>query len=189
MVSKKEIRRELKRKRNEMDSALSIELSNQICEMIIKLVSNEKYQNYSKYLLYSSVNNEVDLTRLAQYLLDNKKNVYYPRVFGEEMDFFKINSFEDFEIGQFNILEPSEKLEKLTDDFSDSIMFVPGLAFSNEGQRIGYGKGYYDRYLSLHSKIITFGVGYDFQMHHLWQADEFDVLLNGYISEKREVVI
>ena len=189
MESKREIRKALKQKRNNMDNTMAYNLSVEICNKIIQLLSKEKYQSYSKFLLYSSINQEVDLTNLAEYLLSNQKDVYYPKVFNYDLDFFKIISFDDFEIGQFGIMEPSEKLEKLLDGFSNAIMVVPGLAFSDGGQRIGYGKGYYDRYLSMRSKIYTYGVGYDFQMLHRWQDDEFDVLLKGFISEKREVVI
>ena len=74
-----------------------------------------------------------------------------------------------------------------------ALMIVPGLGFSYTGYRIGYGKGFYDRYLSSFTKrdtVMAVGVGYDFQLlGNVTFEDEYDVPLDGVITDKREVFI
>ena len=70
---------------------------------------------------------------------------------------------------------------------SDSVIIVPGSAFSREGYRVGYGKGFYDRYLAAHPELNRIGVCYDVQL--LWQCphDEYDVKMDRIVTEFEEL--
>ena len=74
------------------------------------------------------------------------------------MEFHYISSFDDLERGAFNVLEPKEELEIVT-DYSDTLMVVPALSLDSFGYRLGYGGGYYDRYLARYD-FDTVGICY-----------------------------
>lgn len=92
---------------------------------------------------------EVDTTMLIRHALEQGKQVAVPKCLDDQgnMDFFLISSLEELTPQRFGLLEPDpEKHQKLT-DFRRSVCILPGFAFDTEGYRIGFGKGYYDRFL------------------------------------------
>jgi len=106
-------------------------------------------------LCYAGYQSEVLTVELIENLLSLGKNVFLPRVQGEEMDFYKINSSEDLTEGFRGIPEPAAFCKEpyiFAEDTKD-VMIMPGCAFSYDGSRIGYGKGYYDRYLEKHDMV------------------------------------
>lgn len=108
------------------------------------------------------------------------------------MSFYMVRSLDELNCGSFNIKEP-DMTKEYTQADGRALMIVPGLAFSDTGYRIGYGKGFYDRYLSSFTKrdtVMAVGVGYDFQLlSNMTFEDEYDVPLDGVITDKREVFI
>ena len=126
------------------------------------------------------------------YLKNKAKRIYYPRVSGNKMSFYRVRSLDELNCGSFNIKEP-DMTKEYTQADGRALMIVPGLAFSDTGYRIGYGKGFYDRYLSSFTKrdtVMAVGVGYDFQLlSSMTFEDEYDVPLDGVITDKREVFI
>lgn len=133
-----------------------------------KLFQLETFQKASCFFSFVSYGTEVDTRRLIQKLLEQKeKRVAVPKVEGREINFYYIRSFGDLDQGYMGILEPvtSEKAIPY-----EGIMLMPGLAFDLKKNRIGYGGGYYDRYLETHShaNMIKIALAYDFQvMEHL----------------------
>ena len=101
-------------------------------------------------------NNRVSLTKgIAEYTATIK-------VQGEIMHFYEITALSDCVPGAFGILEPAgEEKDRIT---TPGFMLVPGLAFDKNGNRLGYGGGFYDKYLASHEEIITAALGYDFQI-------------------------
>ena len=103
-------------------------------------------------IIYSYVSKQIEVDTLAiisQAFKDGKK-VAVPKCITDKrlMDLYLINSFDDLEIGAFGVLEPIvSKCEKVY-EFSKGVCIVPGFCFDREGYRLGYGKGYYDRFLS-----------------------------------------
>ena len=142
------IKRRLELSRDEV-----LAYSNNVVEKIKKL----DFYNVDMTLgLYMPINNEIEVN------LDNK-NVCYPKIIGDDILFFKPDGFTP---GIFNILEPNgELVDKKTID----LIIVPLLYFDKYNNRVGYGKGYYDRFLSDYNGI-TVGVAYDFQ-----EVDKIDV--------------
>lgn len=104
---------------------------------------------------------EVQTGMLLEECFKLGKKVALPKVDGDEMDFYPVESLTDVKPGYFGILEPvtTKKVE-----VNQGFMTVPGVAFTKEGYRMGYGKGFYDRYLERFPKIYTCGLAYECQL-------------------------
>lgn len=119
-------------------------------EIQSRLLSLRQYHQNDILFTYVSKDIEVDTMAIIVAARANQKRVAVPRcVPGEiDMEFFFIRGKEDLEPGMFGVLEPVPgRCEKVT-DFSGGLCIVPGLSFDAEGFRLGYGKGYYDRFLA-----------------------------------------
>ncbi len=189
METKKEIRSRLKKQRSLMGADECRSMSHEIYKRLIALELDREYDNI---LLYSAIRNEVNTDEYFACLINKAKRIYYPRVCGDEMSFYRVRSLAELNCGSFNINEP-DMTHEYTEADGRALMIVPGLGFSDTGYRIGYGKGFYDRYLSSFTKrdtVMAVGVGYDFQLlGNVTFEDEYDVPLDGVITDKREVFI
>lgn len=189
METKKEIRSRLKKQRSLLGADECRSMSHEIYKRLIESGLDREYDNI---LLYSAIRNEVNTDEYFACLINKAKRIYYPRVCGDEMSFYRVRCLDELNCGSFNINEPD-----MTDEYTEAdgraLMIVPGLGFSYTGYRIGYGKGFYDRYLSSFTKrdtVMAVGVGYDFQLlGNVTFEDEYDVPLDGVITDKREVFI
>lgn len=97
------------------------------------------------------------------------------------MIFYEITSMDDLEPGYFGILEPKEGLAKATGE--DGLMIMPGVAFDPFRHRVGYGGGFYDRYLSVHTKHSTAALAFEFQMLEEVPVEPTDLLPDVVITE------
>lgn len=136
--------------------------------------------------IYVSYGNEADTTFLIEKLLQQQQHmVAVPRVNGKEMDFYGIKEMADLKPGFNGIPEPvsGEIVTKC-----NGIMFMPGLVFDKYHGRIGYGGGYYDRYLSEHKNdnIFKVAIAYDFQVLKTEKIimEEHDIKPDIVITEK-----
>lgn len=159
-MDKKEARKYYKKIRNEIPFSDRKKQSEGISLKLMELIKKEEYKNV---LFYAPLTEEVDIMDVFNELSDTV-NCYFPRIKGMEMDFFSVKSEEDLLIQSFNVREPKEYCNKII--FSPEeryLCVVPGIAFDKKGGRIGYGKGYYDRYFVLHENdsIDTVGVCFD----------------------------
>lgn len=114
-----------------------------------KVVEIEEYIQSDLILIYVSLKEEVDTIKLIKYSLEKGKRVAVPKCEGNDIKFYYISSLEDLKKGSFGILEPLTS-QKVT-DFSHSICIVPGVVFDKQNNRIGYGRGFYDRFLQNYS--------------------------------------
>ena len=189
METKKEIRSRLKKQRSLLGADECRSMSHEIYKRLIALELDRDYDNI---LLYSAIRNEVNTDEYFACLINKAKRIYYPRVCGDEMSFYRVRCLEELNCGSFNINEP-DMTHEYTEADGRALMIVPGLGFSYTGYRIGYGKGFYDRYLSSFTKrdtVMAVGVGYNFQLlGNVTFEDEYDVPLDGVITDKREVFI
>ena len=113
------------------------------------LTSLYQYKNAKTILTYISIDIEVATRSLIKKAVDDGKNIAVPKCtddFG--MDFYFINSFDDLETSTFGLLEPRTDICRKVKNYKDCLCIVPGMSFDVSGYRIGYGKGYYDRFLS-----------------------------------------
>ena len=115
-------------------------------------------------------------------LINKAKRIYYPRVCGDEMSFYRVRSLDELNCGSFNINEPD-----MTDEYTEAdgraLMIVPGLGFSDTGYRIGYGKGFYDRYLSEHSVAVAVGIAFKEQVYEEIPHEEYDVKMDLIVTD------
>ena len=149
-VSKKELRSFALASRKSVENKLEKELI-----ITLKLLENEKIKTSQNILIYMSTSNEVNTKYLIDKLLKLNKNIYIPKVIEHDIKFYKYNLNDKLVTGKFNILEPTstEELSK----FNDSVIIVPGLMFDKLGNRLGYGGGYYDRFLE-NKSIYKIGI-------------------------------
>lgn len=135
----KEIRKNIKNK-----EVLDDKIFNKIIEL-------KEYKESKLILIYVSLNDEVDTFKLIEHSLKIGKKVAVPKCEGDNIVFYNINKLSDLEEGSFRILEP--KTNGVINNFSDSICIIPGIAFDKENNRIGYGRGFYDRFLEKYDGI------------------------------------
>jgi 5-formyltetrahydrofolate cyclo-ligase len=154
---KNALRAEYKQIRAEMSEAERRLRDEKICAAIISLAS---YRFAKTVLMYAPTGNEIDVSRVALHAIKSGKRIAYPLCNVEEhsMVFKEVASPSELTAGSYSIPEPPEDAETVA-DLSDSICLVPGLVFDKEGFRVGYGKGYYDRFLSTY-KYTKLGIVY-----------------------------
>lgn len=180
-MDKKHARSYMKEKRKHL-SADEINLNSSL--ITEKLLELEEFKNSDNIFAYVSCNNEVSTFDLIKKCFTLGKNVFVPKVYGAEMKFHKITSLNELVKGSFNILEPDNN--HVTDK-NTGICIMPGLAFDKEFHRVGYGGGYYDKYLNKYSGLIKVAVCFEFQLlkNESITADSFDLKPDIIITEKR----
>ncbi len=150
-----------------------------------KVMNLWKFREVSTVLLYSAKPVEIDTKLLIERASKLGKTVAVPRCVPgtREMDFYVITSFDDLETGAFGVLEPiPEKCRKLT-DFTSSVCIVPALVYDKQGFRLGYGKGYYDRFLSGY-KGKCIGLAYSDWVKESLPHGKFDRKVDIIVTEK-----
>lgn len=145
------VKKELRAKYRKLREDLSVEQKQRYDEQIYqRFISTDFYKNAKTILCFVSTNLEVDTIQLINRAIADQKTVAVPKCLNllGNMEFYMIHSLDDLEKSTFSLLEPNIKKSKKLDNFSDSICVLPGFAFDREGYRIGFGKGYYDRFLN-----------------------------------------
>lgn len=144
------------------------------------------WNNSSQVLLYMSTNDEISTEKLLLSAWENGKEVcipYCPQN-GEDMQFYCIKSKADLTLGNFNIMEPNITKCSLANINQNALCVVPALAYSKKGYRIGYGKGYYDRFFE-HNKVLKVGLCYDDFLFENLPLDEFDKAVDIIVTDKQ----
>ena len=130
------------------------------------------YQEAQSILTYVSFGSEVSTRDLIERAMKDGKKVYVPRVDGDTMEFYRFEEWKELEESRLGILEPDKnpakrfpyELHISLDKAQDCVFIVPGLAFDSHCNRLGYGGGYYDRYLQGFEKRMTLGIAYSEQI-------------------------
>lgn len=138
---------------------------------------------------YVSVRSEMPTPGIILRAMESGKTVIVPKVFGKVIRFFKIKSLtDDLNRGTFGVLEPVDSCEEV-DPAAAGACLIPGVVFDERGNRVGYGKGYYDRFLSeLPESIPTLGLAYDCQvLPEISCASQEDVPVQFIVTPKRGV--
>ena len=151
-----------------------------------KLIGLDAYKAANTVLTYVSTDIEVDTIKFIKHALNDGKTVAVPRCVPNTRDmvFYVINSLRDLERGPFSVLEPIlKKCRKLT-DFKGAFCIVPALVYDRYGYRLGYGKGYYDRFLSAHPNMFLVGIGYCCCTVTELIHGRFDVAVDTLVTEK-----
>lgn len=157
-------------------------------------LSLPEYRKAETVLCYVSTEIEVDTFDIMKAVLSDNKKLAVPKcVDGTRfMDFYYIESFSQLEKGTFGVLEPKPGICKKLEDLSHGLCIVPALMFDTSGFRLGYGKGYYDRYLSKFGGL-TAGLAYEggikLKLPHGKHDKKTDIIISEkniyYIGERR----
>lgn len=158
-----------------------------------KVIGMPEFQRSNVVLLYDAIRSEVDTTAILQEAKSLKKRIYYPRVIGDKMKFYLVEDATEFEISRFGIREPRMVDEKeFVPKGQDKILvLMPGVAYDEAGNRIGYGGGYYDKYLEWLTEYVSLesiykvGIAFSCQMVELGviEAELHDVKVDCVIRE------
>ena len=148
--------------------------------IVNQIMNHPKYIDANVIACYCSLKDEVCLDELITDAWKNKKIVVVPKVNGNEMEFYEIKKMEDLRIQSFGIREP--KHDFTFDKHKIDLFFVPGVAFDMSGNRMGFGKGYYDRYL-VDLDAYKIGICFREQLDDHIPTDEFDIKMNEIIVD------
>lgn len=135
--------------------------------------ATEYYRNARTIYGYLPYNQEVRTVPILRRALQDGKRVAVPKVYGDEMRFIYLENLELVEDGYAGIPEPVAD-EPVAQD-ATALVLMPGLAFDRQGHRIGYGGGFYDRFLAQEPNHPTVALCYEFQMMDNLETEEFDV--------------
>ena len=144
-----------------------------------KVINNKDILSSKTLLIYISINSEVDTIKIINYFL-YAKNIAVPKIIDNNMYFCYITNLNALTPGKYNIPEPTN--ENIVTDFDNAICIVPGICYDKKNYRVGYGKGYYDRFLSK-NKIKTIGLCYKECMIEKIDNDKYDYKIDEVITE------
>ncbi len=184
-MQKQEIRRNMK----ELKSKLTLTEQEHYSERIIRCLQGlTEYRLSEEIFCYVNFNQEVITTRLIEEALSGGKRIAVPKIIDKDMRFYYISSLKELETGILGIPEPFElirKAEAVPDPEKDNLFIVPGLAFDPMGNRIGYGKGFYDNYFRKYSNcsMIKIALTYDFQVLPLLPKEDQDIKIDQIITQ------
>lgn len=183
-AEKKQVREEILRRRGQFFSREDHEQASQ--KILRKLKAEPAYQQAQSILCFVSFGTEVDTHAFIKEALQEGKRLFVPYILSKEegMKACEIKDFSELEKGYFNILTPKEPFRRLTDEEPDLVV-VPGVAFAKDGYRIGYGGGFYDRYLgALKKPVPTIGIGFSVQVVERVPVEPFDMPIAKLLTER-----
>lgn len=179
MSVKNQLRLELKTARKAVADRTDKDLK--IANMLFSL---NLYRQADLILCYASLCDEISTDYIITHSLSLGKRVALPYCLSNNglMNFYEIKSLSDVAVGTFGVREPViEKCEPIN-DFSNSLIIVPALAYDNKGYRLGYGKGYYDRFLQKHS-LNSIGLCYNSFIQKEIPINQYDKSVDFVITE------
>ncbi len=161
-ITKSEIRKFIIEKRKKLSKKEIYEKSSIVGEEFLK---SEYYKNSRVIMSYVSIKNEVDTGYINGKILIDGKKLILPKTDMETNNIIplEIKNINELIEGRYGILEPEDNEKNIIDLENIDIVIVPAVAFDKEGYRIGFGKGYYDRFLKEYEGI-KIGIAYDFQI-------------------------
>ncbi len=157
-----------------------------------RLINLDEFLNSDVILSYVSILTEVDTINFIKYCFKKNKKIAVPVCDkgSNVMNFYYINDLKELKISNYSLLEPIIKKENLC-CYNEKVKYfcvVPGLAYDISGNRIGYGKGYYDRFLS-NFNCLKVGVCYDFNLYTKIKVNFYDVPMNLILTDKQIIKI
>ncbi|WP_446899578.1 5-formyltetrahydrofolate cyclo-ligase [Clostridium sp. LBM24168] len=181
MKDKNVIRNNMILLRKSLNIAERIKLDNIIFE---KIINSFDYKNASCIFIFVSYKSEIDTHNIIKEALADGKIVCVPKVISKDKGMIAgyIKKFSDLVHGKFNILEPPDDKSEVCRSRID-LAYIPGVAFDNCGGRLGYGGGYYDRFLKgLRTDCKKIGICYKFQIVDKVPMEEHDIYIDKIIS-------
>ena len=169
-MNKKELRASVRALKRAMTEEEIVAKSEKLGELF---VASEAYKQAKTIYGYMPYNQEVRTVAMLEQALKDGKRVAIPKCYGDEMRFIFMDDLSKVEKGYANIPEPIVD-EPIADD-ETALVLMPGMAFDPQGHRIGYGGGFYDKFLAQEPNHPTLALCYDFQMFEKLETEEFDI--------------
>lgn len=186
---KMEMRKKFRQKRQSLDPSLKAKWDEQLCRRLCSLVS-VRYAD--EILSFSPLAGEVDVSQFNTYALQNGKSLYLPRCKPGgtgEMNFHLISTLDSLNVGSYSIMEPSEDAPTWNNaDGKRSVCIIPAMSYDKKGFRLGYGKGFYDRYLSS-KNTLKIGVCYAQFMSESIPRGRYDLAVDIIVTEKGIITV
>ena len=192
MASKSDIRRQISIFKHETE-AMMVDFAGDVIDY--KVMALEEYKNANSIFIYVDYNKEVKTSLIIEDALKSGKNVAVPRVYSHEvgadeksskyMKFHYISSRDELEKGYNGLLEPMVDAPLADGDTENALMVMPMVAFDGDRNRVGYGGGFYDKYLNCHNFAFKLGLAFEEQkVEAIDDKEEYDVKPDMIVTEK-----
>ena len=181
-INKSQLRREMISLRNELSND---EIQKNSKKIFDRICEHSIYKDSKCIFSYMSFRNEVDTREFHNRILEDHKVLLLPKVLSKTvMEFYEVSHLDQLVKSKMGILEPDETCTLYKDFVEKSLMIVPGVGFSKDFKRLGYGGGYYDRYLEKHKNyLVCCGAAFECQ----WVKDipclDHDFLMDLIVTE------
>ena len=184
MKSKSQLRKEFKKLRDTYTGEAAAIASEKICGAVL---NSPDFKSAGCIFSYAPLGSEVDIRKVTAAAWTAGKTVAFPRVQGDTMQFYAVSDFNELRPGTFGVAEPaptgSARIRLSPETEAAALILVPGLVFDRNKNRMGYGKGYYDRYFAGHTDCTLFGIAYSFQITDLLPAEAHDRQMDAVVTE------
>ena len=184
VLFKSKLRKEIRGKRDSISIKDRKKRSKIIAEKFFNTVF---YTDSNNILAYYPFGSEIDTTIIIRRALENNKKIILPKVYLQGLKLYYINKLsEQLERGKYGILEPISSFCKPAGIKDIDLAVVPGLAFDKDLNRLGYGKGFFDRFLKLIPKEVKkIALCFDFQVVESIPVSEHDIKIDFLITESK----
>lgn len=183
-MNKKLLRQEILTKRSLLTQEKIQEYSNKIQNTLYKM---DEYKNAKRIMSFVSNGSEVDTHPLIDRAILDGKSIVVPITVSKTKELLvsDLFSLSELEVGFYNIEVPKEEFLRLVDPETIDLVLVPGVALGKDGYRVGYGGGYYDRFLAkLDSSVPKIALGFDLQVVDQVPTEHFDIPVDLILTEK-----
>nr|MBQ8252403.1 5-formyltetrahydrofolate cyclo-ligase [Lachnospiraceae bacterium] len=188
METKRQIRKEILAVRDAIAPELHKKMSKEICDALSGL---SEYAEAEQILFFVPYGSEADISPLLEACMENGRSVFCPLVAGEQMEFYRVDDMSQLTEGYKGIREPAPSPERKYCPGRKDFLILPGSVFDLEGNRIGYGKGFYDRFLSGGFQGAMAAPAFSLQIVENGRipAEETDQKINCIVTEKEIIRI
>ena len=191
-MDKREVRHLVARRKKEYSEAQFEQMSRKITA---RLQALPRFQEADTVFAYMDIAGEVRMREFIRNCWEAGKKVGVPKIIPDpsgkrpgasgKMRFYRIDSFDELQEGMMHIPEPDMERCECLDQEEKALVIMPGVAFDTDRRRIGYGGGFYDRYLALHPQHPTIAVAYEFQVFDRIPSDDLDIRPEMVVTEDR----
>ncbi len=181
---KKDLRREILSRRCSLPSHW---VADQSAQTVLRVAAWEPFHKASTVMLYLAMPGEPQMDDLIRLALEAGKRVCVPALGNRygHMEAAAINGFHDLIIGKLGLRMPDLSRTTILDPATIDLVLVPGVAFDPNGNRLGMGAGYYDRFLARTACAVTAGLSWEFQILPCLAVEDHDIPVHYVISEEK----
>ncbi len=181
---KHHFRQFLRARRDSLTQSEILEKSKIMTDMLIQ---SDLFKKSGSLFAYLNIGNEVSTRLLIEHCFKIGKPVYVPVTRDQGMFFSVLHDFSDLVEAGYGISEPAHPVRAEPDE--RSLFIIPGVGFDKYGNRIGYGAGFYDKYLHCRSYMHLIGICFEIQLTDELPKEETDVQMDSVLTEKRWIIV